>query len=170
MMAAAFLVDVGVGLVAGYAGTKAMAPVTMAFYERESEEDRNLEEQAQTAPAFEVAAQKMAGLAGVDLSDVQRGTAGMVLHWGLGLGWGVVTVLLRRATGFNPLTTGLLSGFAMFVLIDEGANTVFGFAAPPRSYPLASHVRGLVGHLVYGAATAVTAEAIYALGSAAPRR
>ena len=170
MAAGTLVADIGIGLIAGYAGTKAMTPVTTKLYEWESEEDRRREQAAQAEPAYNVAARKTAAAVGVQLSEDQQQTAGMALHWGLGLGWGVVTTLLRRATGLNPMATGLLSGLAMFVLVDEGANTVFGFAAPPRSYPLATHVRGLVGHLVYGLGTAVAAETIYALGRMGGRR
>lgn len=165
-----FLADLGTGLIAGYVGTRAMTPVTTLLYERVPEEVRARERAAQAEPAYEVAARKTAAAVGLQLSPEQQQTGGMVLHWGLGLGWGIITTLLRRATGLHPVVAGLVSGLAMFVLIDEGANTAFGFAARPSAYPAATHLRGLVGHLVYGVASAVAAEMISVLGRAGGRR
>jgi hypothetical protein len=41
-----------------------------------------------------------------------------------------------------------------FLLVDELANSLF-FTPPPQAYPPESHLRGLVGHLTFGAATGV---------------
>lgn len=158
------LADLGVGLMAGWAGTKAMTPVTTLLYERASDEVRAQERAAQEEPTYEVAARRTAAAVGVQLTREQQQAGGIVLHWGLGLGWGIVTVLMRRTTGLHPLVAGLLSGFAMFALVDEGANAAFGFSAPPSAYPVETHLRGLVGHLVYGVAGALAAEVLVWLG------
>lgn len=170
MQATLLLADIGIGLIGGYAGMKAMTPVTTLLYKQASEAVRARERAAQEEPANEVAARKMAAAIGVQLSPRQQQAGGVVLHWGIGLGWGIVTALLRRATRLNPVATGLLSGFAVFALVDEGANAAFGFSAPPSAYPAATHLRGLVGHLVYGVAGSLAIEAIYALGRAGGRR
>jgi hypothetical protein len=39
---------------------------------------------------------------------------------------------------------------AGFLLVDEAANSLF-FTPPPQAYPVESHLRGVVGHLVFGA-------------------
>lgn len=39
----------------------------------------------------------------------------------------------------------------------------FGFSAPNRSYPLATHARGFVAHLVFGLAVAAVTEAGWGL-------
>jgi hypothetical protein len=36
------------------------------------------------------------------------------------------------------------------LLIDEGLKPLLGFSAPNRAYPLVTHLRGFVAHLVYG--------------------
>ena len=45
-----------------------------------------------------------------------------------------------------------------------------GLSAPNRDYPVATHVRGFLAHLVWGAAAALAAEAIYHLTGTAPDR
>jgi hypothetical protein len=44
--------------------------------------------------------------------------------------------------------------------IDELLTPAMGWNAPSSAYPLSTHIRGLVGHLALGAATAVTAETL----------
>ncbi|MGI9090721.1 MAG: DUF1440 domain-containing protein [Gemmatimonadaceae bacterium] len=48
---------------------------------------------------------------------------------------------------------GLAYGLALFALEDELANPLLGTSGPPGVYPWQAHVRGLVGHLTYGAVT-----------------
>jgi hypothetical protein len=73
------------------------------------------------------------------------------MHQSLGQGYGVVAAALTRR-GVPPLAAGVASGAAGFVLIDELANGLF-FTPPPQAYPVESHLRGLVGHLTFGATT-----------------
>lgn len=51
----------------------------------------------------------------------------------------------------------------MFLLVDEAMNWALGFTPPPDRFPMWTHARGLVGHLVYGVAVAAVAEIIFAL-------
>jgi hypothetical protein len=62
----------------------------------------------------------------------------------------VASALTRR--GVPPVRAGLASGAAGFLLVDELANSLF-FTPPPQAYPVESHLRGLVGHLTFGATT-----------------
>lgn len=43
---------------AGYLGTKVMEPVSMALYQRESDQHRAREDQARPGPPFQAAAEK----------------------------------------------------------------------------------------------------------------
>lgn len=52
----------------------------------------------------------------------------------------------------------LATGLSLFVIVDEGLNPIIGSSAPPQAYPLSTHLRGLVGHLVYGAVAALVVE------------
>jgi hypothetical protein len=48
------------------------------------------------------------------------------------------------------VAAGLAAGMGGFLLVDELANSLF-FTPPPQAYPPESHLRGLVGHLTFGA-------------------
>lgn len=47
-------------------------------------------------PPCRVAAEKLSGWLGLRLSDQQLTHAGLLLHYGLGIGWAPLYVLLRR--------------------------------------------------------------------------
>src|SRR5512132_2339388 len=98
-------------------------------------------------------ARKLAGLIGAEPTDDQAGTLAATLHQSLGQLYGVVAAALA-GNGVPPVTAGLASGAAGFLLVDELANSLF-FTPPPQAYPVESHLRGLVGHLTFGAATGV---------------
>ncbi len=89
--------------------------------------------------------------------------AALVFHYGLGASWAPTYALLRRNTGLSPVTAGLVSGAAMSAIVDEGLTPALGFSAPNRDYPLATHVRGVTAHLVFGLAVAVATEAAWAV-------
>jgi len=90
--------------------------------------------------------------------------AGLVFHYGLGMSWGAVYTLLRRLTLLPPPVAGLVTGASLSLLIDEGLTPLLGFSAPNRAYPLVTHLRGFVAHLVYGLRVAGVAEDIAFLG------
>jgi len=162
--------DVGIGLIAGFVGTKVMEPVSMTLYGWESEEARHQEDAVRPGPPYELAARKITGLLGLNLSDRQIQTVGTVLfHYGLGMSWGPVYTLLRRRTGARPVVVGLGTGAAMSLIVDEGLTPLLGFSAPNRAYPLVTHLRGVVAHLVFGLGVAATAETITWLGRNADR-
>lgn len=59
-------------------------------------------------------------------------------------------------------------GVSLYAIVDEGLNPVIGSSAP-QAYPLSTHLRGLVGHLVYGAVVALTVEVGFRLLDDEPR-
>jgi uncharacterized membrane protein YagU involved in acid resistance len=130
-----------------------MDRVTTYLYEREPAEARRSEDEARgDRTAYAVAAEKAADLAGVELSDEKRHSAGLALHWLLGASAGSVYGLLRSRVPGIDAAKGLAYGTAFWAIVDEGANVLFGFTPGPRAFPWHAHARGLVGHLVYGAA------------------
>jgi uncharacterized membrane protein YagU involved in acid resistance len=86
------------------------------------------------------------------------------------MAWGPVYGLLRRHAGLRPLGAGLTAGAALSLLVDKGITPALGFSAPNRDYPVATHIRGFLAHLVWGAAAALAAEAAYRLTGTAPDR
>ncbi len=164
------IADVGLGLIGGFVGTKVMEPVSMKLYEWEPEEARRQEDAVRPGPPYELAARKITTLLGLTLSDQQIQTVGTVLfHYGLGMSWGPVYTQLRRQTGLHPVAAGLGTGAAMSLIVDEGLTPVLGFSAPNRAYPLVTHLRGVLAHLVFGLGVAATAETIRWLGRTAGR-
>jgi uncharacterized membrane protein YagU involved in acid resistance len=84
------------------------------------------------------------------------------------MAWGPLYCLLRRHGGMRPLGAGLVAGTALSLVVDEGLTPALGLSAPNRAYPAATHVRGFLAHLVWGAAAALAAEAAYRVTGTAP--
>lgn len=127
------LVDVGVGLAAGYVGTKAMEAVAMGLYQKvEPEQDREQEDAVRPGPPFKIAAEKTAALAGVELKGTPLKVGSMAFHYGLGMIWGPVYGLLRRYSGMSPSGAAFTSGASMSLVVDEAMTPALGFSAPSR--------------------------------------
>lgn len=142
------------GFGAGYAALKLMDRVTTAYQEQQSEASKQREKELQEVPAYVKAAEKLAEMRGQQLDRETAERVGERLHVGLGVSGGVTAGLLV-ARGVNPVAAGLLSGLGMWLLVDEGANPALGFTPPATAYPPETHVRGFVGHAVYGGALGV---------------
>jgi hypothetical protein len=140
-----------VGAAAGYLAVQVMDQATTWFYERQSDASKQREGELLPEGAPLASARKLAGLIGAEPTDEQAGTIAATLHQGLGQLYGVVAAALTRR-GVPPVRAGLASGAAGFLLVDELANSLF-FTPPPQAYPVESHLRGLVGHLTFGATT-----------------
>jgi hypothetical protein len=143
------------GTLAGLVATWAMGQVTSYLYQKEDREARRREDEARGGKtAYGAAAEKAAGLVGLELSDEERKSAGSALHWGLGAGAGALYGALRGRVPGADAGGGLAYGFAFFLLVDEAGNAVLGLTPGPGAFPWQAHSRGLAGHLAYG----VTAE------------
>ena len=142
------------GAAAGYGATRVMDTVTTAFQERQSEQSRNREQEAQPEPAVAVLAKKVAARTGRQLSDEEAQAYGGRLHFGLGMSGGVLASLLRGGDR-SSLRAGLMSAALMWVGFDEGANYLLGLSPPPTEFPPETHLRGLVGHVAFGLSLAL---------------
>jgi hypothetical protein len=142
--------EIVLGTGAAYVATKVMDWITTVFLEQQSEASKRREKELQEEPAYVKAAEKLADLRGTQVDKQEAEQIGQRVHMGLGLSGGPVAGFLA-ARGMNPLRAGVITGLGMWVLVDEGANAVFGLTPPPPAYPREAHLRGLVGHLTYGA-------------------
>jgi hypothetical protein len=140
-----------IGGAAGYLAGRVMDQATTWFYTRQSDASKQREGALLPEGAPVASARKLAGLIGAEPTDEQAGTIAASLHQGLGQLYGVAAAALTRR-GVPPVRAGLASGAAGFLLVDELANSLF-FTPPPQAYPVESHLRGLVGHLTFGATT-----------------
>lgn len=147
-----------VGALSGYAGVEAMSPVTTQILNQTSPADRAQEERVSPGVAYTIAAKDLASRVGSHLSDEQATQVGNVFHIGLGIAAGEMYVLLRRGFGWNPMLCGLVTAAVLWGGLDEGITPAMGWSAPNSDYPLATHIRGAIGHLTLGAATALMAE------------
>jgi hypothetical protein len=152
------LSDAGLTLAAGYAGTRAMEPVSMKLYQAESVADREQEDAARPGPPYRIAAEKVSDRLGIELSDQQMDRLSLVFHYGLAVQWAALYPVLRRTTDVSAPVAGLVTGAAMSVVADEWMTAALGFSAPNREYPLSTHARGFAAHLVFGLAVAGVVE------------
>lgn len=147
------LVDIAMGAVAGAAATWLMTKVTTAMYERESPQARRREEAARgNKNAYQIAAEKYGDWAGADLDDEDTKHLGEMLHWSLGVSAGAFYGALRNVFPSLSLGSGLAYGAAFWLLMDEMAVPALGLTPGPKAFPWQTHVRGLAGHAVLGAA------------------
>lgn len=102
-------------------------------------------------PAYTVFARRIAEKAGLSLSDEQASRAGNALHWSYGIAWGGLYGAMHERVPALGRAAGLPYGATVFVVGDEGLNAVMHTAPLPNEFPLAVHLRGLVGHIVYAA-------------------
>jgi hypothetical protein len=142
-----------VGAAAGVAAGQVMDRATTWFYERQSDASRQRENELLPEGAPMASARKLAGLIGAEPTDDQTGQLAAAMHRSLGQLYGVAAAALTRR-GVPPVAAGVATGLGGFLLVDELANGLF-FTPPPQAYPVESHLRGLVGHLTFGAATGV---------------
>jgi hypothetical protein len=164
------LTDLALAPIAGYVGTKIMEPVGAKLYELESEQDREREDEARPGPPYAIAARKAAELVGLTLTDKQHEQLALAFHYGLAIQWAPLYPILRRRTSLGPVAAGLATGAAMSLVADEIMAPALGFSAPNRAYPLATHLRGFVGHLVFGLGVAAATETGWRLLRQRPER
>ena len=153
------LIDLALSAIAGYAGTKAMEPVSMKLYELESPAARAREDAARPGAPYRIASEKLTAVFGLELTEEQLNRLSLAFHYGLAIQWAPLYSLLRRRAGLGPAPAGLATGAAMSVVADELMTPAFGFSAPNLDYPLVTHVRGFLAHLVFGLAVAAVTEA-----------
>lgn len=144
-------VDAIDGAIAGVIATWLMNRVTTALYQREGKAAKQREDTARNGKtAYGVAAEKVAGLAGKQLSDDQRSRYGQSIHWALGGGAGALYGVLRPRVNAVSLGKGLLFGATFFLLMDEVATPALGLTPWAPAFPWQTHARGLAGHLTFG--------------------
>lgn len=133
------------GAVAGLVATAAMDIATRLLREHEAPKVRRREQQVGGGMAVEAAAKPAPARA---------------LHWALGIGAGAVYAALRpRFAGFE-LGRGLGFGTGFWLVVDEAVTPMLGLSATPGAFPWQTHVRGFAGHLIFGAITDSTLDAL----------
>ena len=163
------LIDLAVGFAAGLFATWATDLAQGPLRRATPEGAKRREARVSPGPSSsQVAARKVSERLGRPADDRRLRPLAKAVHHGLGMAWGPVYCLLRCRGGMRPLGAGLVAGAALSLVVDTGLTPALGFSAPNRDYPAATHLRGFLAHLVWGAAAALAAEAIYRLTGKAP--
>jgi uncharacterized membrane protein YagU involved in acid resistance len=153
------------GIVAGVVATWIMTRVTTVMYERENRAAREREDSARGGrTAYEAAAEKGADLLGKVLTHEQRARWGLAIHWGLGIAAAVLYAALRIQLDSPDLRHGLMYGFVFWLVMDETVTPLLRLTPGPLAFPWQTHVRGLIGHLVFGAVAELTLTLLGAVG------
>lgn len=153
--------DLAVGLLAGLVATHVTNFAQRPLKRMTPTSVRRQEERVRPgATSSLVAARSLAQVLGARPCTARDEFCGQAIHFGVGMGWGPVYGLLRRYAGLRSVGAALTTGTAMALILDETLVPALGFSAPARRYRAFTHVRGLVAHLVYGAAVALAAEGL----------
>jgi hypothetical protein len=147
--------NVWVGALVGYAASRTMDAATTLFYARQTEGSKRREEELAPGGTLVQVGKQLGQAAGRDLSDAAAGRVGLALHRTMGMAYGIAAHALARR-GMRPLAAGLTVGGAAWAIVDEGT------ALPTfTSYPVESHLRGVVGHGVFGLAAGALLELVH---------
>lgn len=79
-----------------------------------------------------------------------RHPAGLAVHYAIGIAPAALYGAFRSRMSMLRAGRGSLFGLGLFIIQDEGLNTILGVATHPRRYPWQAHARGLIAHLLFG--------------------
>ncbi len=143
------------GAIAGACATWLMDLVTTGVAAGQSEESKRRESAARPNGRSTVAnlVDRLGSATGVEIPGDQRPFVSELVHYGLGVVPGAAYGVLRSRVPLVGACRGVAYGALLWAANDEYLNTRLGLAGPLDAYPLETHWRGLVGHVVLGAAT-----------------
>lgn len=121
------LCERALGLVAGYVATKISDRAGVAMEDAMPAPQHAKEQRASPGPSAQIAASKMAGLAGKQLDQHERSMGGKIVHYRLGAIWGLSVDVLRRYTRLHSATAALGTGLSLSVVVGEGFQPGTGF-------------------------------------------
>lgn len=163
MSPSAFVRDLAIGMAAGIVATWITDRAERILWKATPAEERDREPDRQDGSSAESAARKLIeNTGGVPCEENLRATKN-VIHYGLGATWGTVYFLLRRGAGMRATSAGFASGASLSLGIDETLCPLLGITPPNKAFPASSHVRGFLTHIIWGLATAATAESVQQL-------
>lgn len=134
------LVGAASGIVAGLAMTQAHTLMS------------KLSRSGSSSSGGDPATVKAAEAAVGPLPEEEKERAGEIAHHAMAGITGAVYGMTKGIVPFVSLGRGLFYGAAVWLVADELVVPALGLSGPPWKSPMKTHVRGLVAHLVYGAA------------------
>lgn len=97
-----------------------------------------------------------------ELTKEETKWAGPLVHYSMGKVMGAAYGAVAEKFPVAGAGLGTAYGALVWLLADEIAVPLFGFAKGPEEYPLSSHVNALASHLVYGFITGLTRKLLIA--------
>lgn len=153
------------GIAAGVVATWTMTRVTTIMYDRENRAARAREDAARgDKTAYEIAAERVARLIGRVVTVQQRKRLGNAIHWSTGIVAAILYTAIRTQLSSPDIRHGLLFGLIFWAVVDEGMTPLLRLTPGPLAFPWQTHLRGLVGHLVFGATVEISLELLGAVG------
>lgn len=145
------------GTAAGLFGGFVMDGVTTLFMQAQSESLKREEAvRGESQPKF--LARRVGCLLGWDPSDRAVDVAGTVVHRMTGIAAGPFIAFVAARRG-QPLRDATIAALLLWLLFDEGVSWAMDMRQA-RSFPTATHMRGLLGHLGYGLTIGLIARAV----------
>ena len=143
------------GAIAGAAAVWLMDLVTTTLLDHQGPDVTEREEAARPneQPALVNLVDGLEEQTGVALSDDQRESLVTIFHYALGVVPGAMYGVLRSWLPLVGTGNGVLYGVAVWAVNDEYLNTRLGLAGQFAAYPLETHFRGFIGHVVLGITT-----------------
>ncbi len=150
------------GAIAGGVATWLMDKATTGLQQAESKPASERESAARPNGQSSVAnlVDRLDERLSLELDPPTKSRLSEIVHYGLGVLPGALYGVLRRRVPLVGAARGLAFGVVLWALNDEWANTTLGLSGPVRAYPLETHLRGAVGHLVLGGATDTTLDVL----------
>jgi uncharacterized membrane protein YagU involved in acid resistance len=161
--------DLAIGAIAGLVATRVTDHVEGVLDGMTPESEKAKEPDIPEGSSAKSTASLLCRTIGFQPDERTLGWVKNVIHYGLGTTWGPLYCLARRR-GLHPATAGITAGTLLSLLVDNLLNTVLGTTPPAHRFPASAHLRGFATHLAWGLAAAATAETLYSLSRATPRR
>jgi hypothetical protein len=140
--------DLVLGAASGFAASFLMDAATNAYLAQQSEQSLRRQDELAPGGAPALFIRRVAGLLGSDLGVERSEAQALVLHRTLTSAYGALTAGML-SPGRSPMRAALLTTTGALVLVDEGLPALH-IVPHPREWPLESHVRGVIGHVVLG--------------------
>jgi hypothetical protein len=136
----------------------------------ERREQHQQQQQPHESPTVKTAEAISHAVAGHQLTQSEKKTAGPLVHYGygalLGGAYGALAEAAPRATAGSGLAFGAAAWFAG----DEVALPLLKLTEPPHKFPLSLHADALMAHFVYGLTTEAVRRGLRHAMNGRPRR
>lgn len=130
-----------------------MDAATTAYMRRQPASSIRRERELQPEGTPAAAARRLVEIGGGKIDDQTAKRFGQVLHRFTSVAGGIL--IASQPARRHPVGSSIVAALASFLIFDEAASFLSGAAPSPHRYPWQTHLRGLIGHFLYGAVVGV---------------